>query len=48
MDKIEIVFKPSILHFELIPLILVTISVITMILITTYIVKKELKEGSKK
>ena len=48
MNNIEIVFKSSILHYELIPLIFVTLSVLLMIIITIYLVKKELKEGNKK
>ena len=48
MNNIEIVFRQSVLHLELIPLILVILSVLIMILVTIYLVKKELKEGSKK
>lgn len=49
MNNIRIIFSPSILRFELIPFIFVTVSVTLMILITILFVKKELKKrGSKK
>lgn len=44
MNNIRFIFSPSILRFELIPLILVTISVLLMIIITTVLVNKELKK----
>lgn len=44
MNNIRFIFSPSILKFELIPLILVTISVLLMIIITTVLVNKELKK----
>lgn len=47
MNNIEIIFRKSILQVELIPFIFVIVSVILMIILTIYLVKKELKEGSK-
>ena len=44
MDNIRFIFSPSILRFELIPFIIVTISVLIMIVITTILVSKELKK----
>lgn len=45
MNNIRFVFSPSILRFELIPFIIVTISVLITIILTTILVKKELKKG---
>ncbi len=47
MNNIEIIFKKSILQVELIPFIFVILSVLLMIILTIYLVKKELKEGNK-
>ena len=48
MNNIELVFQKAILHNELVPFILTILSVVLIILITGVLVKKELKEGSKK
>ena len=48
MDKIEFVFRKTILLFEGIPFVLTLLSIIAIIILTIILVKKELKEGKKK